>query len=175
MLKKIANLVLFMLFLNAVIYAQDAQNSAQPKEPVFFFSPMGEYSMYGRESPSFGSGLSIASDGRVAIGLRCLYFYKLTHTRTEGKRIDALEITQLLRVYLLKNKPYTGLFVQFNGGPVIFFAEDDWSIPAVSESFSVGLTLGWRFPLGNYFYIEPAVRGGYPFIVGGGLSAGFKL
>jgi hypothetical protein len=35
--------------------------------------------------------------------------------------------------------------------------------------------IGVRFRIGEHFYIEPYIRGGYPFMVGGGLIAGFRF
>jgi hypothetical protein len=35
--------------------------------------------------------------------------------------------------------------------------------------------LGARFRIGKYFYIEPYIRGGYPFMVGGRFIAGFRF
>jgi hypothetical protein len=35
--------------------------------------------------------------------------------------------------------------------------------------------LGARFRIGKYFYVEPYLRGGYPFMAGGGLIAGFRF
>ncbi|MDR0663117.1 MAG: hypothetical protein LBF80_03435 [Spirochaetaceae bacterium] len=35
--------------------------------------------------------------------------------------------------------------------------------------------IGVRFRFGKHFYIEPYMRGGYPFLAGGGLVAGFRF
>jgi hypothetical protein len=70
----------------------------------------------------------------------------------------------------------SGLFIQFNGGPVIFAQNDDSiAVPSGMGTFSAGLSLGWRFLLGRTFFIEPVIRGGYPYIVGAGLSAGVRF
>jgi hypothetical protein len=38
--------------------------------------------------------------------------------------------------------------------------------------FSGGLAAGWRITLKDNFYIEPFVRGGYPYGWGAGIMAG---
>jgi len=131
-----------------------------------------EVSLYGRQSPSIGAGAALGSDGVVALGLSCLYAFSY-----EDNSVYALEITALVRVYVLgfKNNKTTGLFVQFNGGPVLLSDKKDIKIPTQIGTFSLGLSAGWRFPLGNYLYIEPAIRGGYPYKVGAGVSAGIRL
>jgi hypothetical protein len=35
--------------------------------------------------------------------------------------------------------------------------------------------LGWRFLFGGHFFIEPAVRAGYPYFAVAGLSAGARF
>jgi hypothetical protein len=48
-------------------------------------------------------------------------------------------------------------------------------MPSEVGTISIGLGVGWRFLLGNLFFIEPAIRGGFPYIVGAGLSAGVRF
>jgi len=139
---------------------------------TFFVAPIIDVSMYGRNAPSTGIGLSLGWDGKVAIGLGCLYTF--SH---EDDSVYALEMTALIRMYILnmENNKTSGLFLQFNGGPVLIKKESSVSIPTEYGAFSAGLTVGWRFPFGKYFYVEPAIRGGYPYKAGAGVSAGIRL
>jgi hypothetical protein len=66
----------------------------------------------------------------------------------------------------LKGNP---LFVQGDLGASLIF-EDATLYPA----FMGGITAGVRFPLKNW-YLEPYIRGGYPFLWGIGVIGGFKL
>jgi len=76
------------------------------------------------------------------------------------------------RVFFRYNLPFkiNGFFVQAELGTAVFF-EDSKAYPA----FSGGLAAGWRFLFNEKFYIEPYIRGGYPFIWGIGLTAGMSL
>jgi hypothetical protein len=70
----------------------------------------------------------------------------------------------------------SGPFIQFSGGPVIFArGEKNITMPSDTVRLSAGFSLGWRFLLGTYFFIEPAIRAGYPYIAGVGLSAGVRF
>jgi hypothetical protein len=107
-----------------------------------------------------------------------VYFDDINEFRT-------VELNFLLRFYLLRatgaeaghqGVSNSGLFLQLNGGPVIFARNtDDITMPSKTGTFSGGLSLGWRFHLGRYFFLEPAVRGGYPYMAGAGLSAGARF
>jgi hypothetical protein len=77
------------------------------------------------------------------------------------------------RFYLSSAKNNTGLFLQAEGG-IVLFAHEKLEI---TEYFAPvgGLSAGWRFPLGTRWYIEPAIRGGYPYLFGASLTAGFRF
>jgi hypothetical protein len=69
-------------------------------------------------------------------------------------------------------------FTDFFGGRV--FAQADLGATLIIEDAQLrplalgGLALGIRFPLGAWF-VEPYVRGGYPFLWGAGVSAGYRF
>ncbi|MDR1306884.1 MAG: hypothetical protein LBK74_04845 [Treponema sp.] len=64
---------------------------------------------------------------------------------------------------------------EFFTGAGLFALNGDFTVPAETGRFSVGLAAGWRFLLGERWYVEPFLRAGYPYIAGGGVSAGFRL
>jgi hypothetical protein len=92
-----------------------------------------------------------------------------------------LELNFLMRFYFFhmpraENLGHSGLFIQFNGGPALFAREDTHiAVPTDMTLISAGLSLGWRFLLGKHFFIEPAVRTGYPYLAGVGLAAGVSF
>jgi len=61
-----------------------------------------------------------------------------------------------------------------------FFIQLDTGASFISETGEVrinllmGLRAGYRLYIGRIFFIEPFVRGGYPFIAGGGLLMGYR-
>jgi hypothetical protein len=123
---------------------------------------------------SIGGGAALGYGDRLAFGLKVIYWDDLNNTRS-------LELNFLLRFYLPglfrpEAAASSGPFIQFNGGPVIFARhENSISMPSEIGTLSVGLSVGWRFLFGRHFFIEPAVRAGYPYIIGAGLSAGLRF
>jgi len=136
----------------------------------FWFCPSAEIALYSEYSFSYGAGFAIAFGKKTSVGLKGVFFFD------EAKALDVLELQVLFRLYLLKGNDNKSLFLQFTGGPAIFFPrEHEITLPAQIGMLSAGIALGWRFLLGNTFFIEPQVRGGYPFIVGVSLSAGLMF
>jgi S-formylglutathione hydrolase FrmB len=167
-----------------------AQEQASVREDLWV-CPVFETSFYSLKHPAFGGGAAFGYGNRVSFGLKAIYSNDLNGVNT-------LELNLLVRLYLfglfrpkaanseeenanlLPNVPRmagsSGLYVQFNSGPVIFAQNNDnIAMPSEIGAFSVGLSVGWRFLLGRFFFIEPALRGGYPYIIGAGLSAGIRF
>ena len=124
-----------------------------------------ELNAHTRERLAAGAGLVAGIDfnSMFAMGLK---FYFSHNFDTVG----ALEPLAFFRYYLPLNMPLGNLFVQAEAGSVIYF-EYGKAYPA----FSGGLSAGWRFDLPKNWYVEPAVRGGYPFAFGVGVTAGYKF
>ena len=161
-LKQILLVMLLSLF-SLHVHAQS------DKRPVIFIAPLAELSGYGLEGIAFGGGFAIGTeDDGFTIGLRLLY-------ATDSESANSLELNFFIRYYVFTPNDHSGLFVQLNGGPVVFNYKKAVVIPSEAGEISFGFTVGWRFPLGKHFFLEPAIRGGYPYIAGGGLSAGYRL
>jgi hypothetical protein len=161
------------LFLLVFIYSLGVMPiSAQEQVSVredFWVCPVFESGLYGVSNIAIGGGAALGYGDRVVIGLKVVYWNDLT-------QLSALELNFLVRFYFFNRAAPSGLFVQFSGGPVILARDENKiAIPSDISMISAGLTLGWRFLLGRHFFIEPAVRGGYPYIVGAGLSAGVRF
>jgi hypothetical protein len=158
-------------FLFTVLARAPAQTAEQSsRDFVLFITPLAEVIGYGRKNPSIGGGFAFGLDDGVAIGIRCLFAFE-----QDGEGVNTMEMTAMVRYYLRGLAAYTGPFVQLNLGPVLFAYQNAAFVPAEEGSFSVGLAFGWRFPLGNYWFIEPAVRAGYPYMYGAGLAIAFRL
>jgi len=157
-------IIILILFtgLNISLFAQEGEE--------LWFCPSAEIALYSEQSFSYGAGFAIAYGKKASIGLKGAFLFD------EQKIMDVLELHFLFRLYLFKEAGNKGLFFQFTGGPAIFFPrEHEIVLPAKIGMFSAGIAFGWRFLLGNTFFIEPQIRGGYPFIAGGSLSAGLRF
>ena len=60
-------------------------------------------------------------------------------------------------------------FVQAEAGAVLFFEHGD-----VFPALLGGISTGWRLNLAGNWYIEPQLRGGYPFLWGLGVTVGLR-
>jgi hypothetical protein len=137
-------------------------------------SPVFESGLYSPTSMALGVGAALGYGDRVALGLKVVYWNDLQETRS-------LELNFLARFYLLalflpEAPELSGFFAQLSCGPVIFARhENSIAMPTELGTFSAGLSLGWRFIFGRYFFVEPSVRAGYPYMFGAGLSAGLRF
>jgi len=181
----VLSVVLFLIFINFSLFAQEEEQTQEqiqapipssgflmppPDKGDFWFCPSAEIALYSRNSFSYGAGFAFAYGRKVSVGLKAAFLMD------ENGALDTLEMHVLLRLYLSGRNANSGPFFQFIGGPAIFFPNDgEISLPAEFGLISAGLSFGWRFLLGSTFFIEPSVRGGYPFIAGSSLSAGLRF
>ena len=146
----------------------DKDPAQKTKISSFFIAPLLEFIGYSVKGVSMGGGFAIGGGDGISIGLRFMYSFTLGEDS-----INALELAVFMRYYLCGNKERTGLFIQLNAGVTAFAYEEAVSFPVEVGALSLGLALGWRFQLGNRWYLEPSVRIGYPYIAGVGVSAAF--
>ncbi|MDR0442097.1 MAG: hypothetical protein LBH44_01660 [Treponema sp.] len=156
MRKNIFLFILLVVFLTAPVFAQ--------KED-FWFCPAVETAVYSSSGLAYGGGMAIGYGTRTAIGFKALWF-------ADADGLEILEFNFLLRRYFGGNG-YSGFFLQAAAGPVLF-AFDSITIPSEHGMISVGLNAGWRLLLGDLFFVEPNIRAGYPYFVGGGILAGLR-
>jgi hypothetical protein len=167
-MKKIFLLVLLNTLVLIPVFAQDAVRDD------FWVCPVIESNWYSISKAAIGGGAALGYGDGVSVGLKVVYFDDTHEFRT-------IELNFLLRFYLFsmmrdEAPRNSGLFLQLNGGPVIFaYNGNNMDIPSKTGTFSGGLNLGWRFLFGRYFFLEPAVCGGYPYMAGVGLSAGVRF
>ena len=146
----------------------------RPRED-FWFSVGGDTALYGLYGFTYGGSFSIGYGTGSSVGLRVTYFY-------DKDNASILELNFLLRFYLLRpniSKPsrtgYQGPFIQLIGGPVIFNGIGNFSIPSTAGLISAGINFGWRFVFADRFFIEPSIRGGYPYLFGATAALGFRF
>jgi hypothetical protein len=166
--------ILFLLVLMAGLIPAFAQQNRTVLSEELWVCPAFEFGYYSPSELAFGGGAALGYGDRVAFGLKVVYWNDLNNVRS-------LELNFLARFYLPglfrpEAAGSSGFFIQLNGGPVIFaWYENSIAIPSEVGTFSAGLSLGWRFLFGGHFFVEPAVRAGYPYIIGAGLSAGIRF
>ena len=164
---------LFIIFLLglALCVPAHAQTAEQPvKGPGFFIAPLAEVSGYGRKGPGFGGGIALGMGDVVSAGFRLLYSKAMG-----AESINTLEIAVFMRFFPFSSTVPAGFFFQIEGGGALFAHNKAPSFPADAGGVMAGITAGWRFPLGNRWYIEPSVRAGYPYIAAAGVSAAFRF
>ena len=137
---------------------------AQQQE-AFFIAPTAEVNGYGWNGIAYGGGITIGAGTGGALGLQLLY-------AADNESFVFLEMLFFLRVYVYGADAYSGPFVQLGLGPVLYADTN----PEISghANFSIGLNTGWRFLTGRHFYVEPALRIGYPYLAGGGIAVGYR-
>ena len=157
----------FILFFmgGGLIFAQD---SVKPREDLWV-CPGAELALFSVSNAAFGGGLTLGYGSGASIGIKTAYYVD-----PSGK-VATLELIFLLRFYLLGTGSISGPYIQINGGPVFFAKDYSLSFPSEFGTISAGLSAGWRFLIGRNFFVEPVIRAGYPFIVGGGLYAGLHF
>jgi len=146
---------------------EDTELTKQEKQKDLFAALLAEGSGYSRYNVAFGGGILFGGslDGK-GIGLSLLY-------AQDAENFIFLEILANVRLYLSRAKDNTGIFLQAEGG-IVFFSYEKFEFKDYFAP-SVGLRAGWRFMIIKNWYIEPFIRGGYPYILGAGFSSGYRF
>jgi len=145
----------------------------EKKQKDFFIGLFAEGIGYSRYGAAFGGGIVFGgSYDNLGFGISLLY-------AKDEEKFVFVEALANLRLYISRVRNNTGFFLQPEGGFVVFAHEDfgigqflalEWGVSLVG-----GISAGWRYPLGAYFYVEPVIRGGYPYIFGASLTAGIRF
>jgi len=161
--------ICFFLFPAFAIFADDellVEENNDTREDLWISADIST-AFYGISSMAYGGGLAVGYGTGISFGFRVAFYHY-------PKGIETLELSLLLRFYLLGTQAYSGPFAQFMGGPSFFNKEGELDIPSHSGMVSAGICFGWRFIFGKWF-VEPAIRGGYPYIFGAGVSGGLRF
>jgi hypothetical protein len=148
--------------------AQVPSGPAAGTREEFFIAPVVQAGFFSVSHLAFGGGLAAGygyDDG--ALGLKTLYLADATGLAT-------LELCLFLRFYPFPRNN-AGFFVQANAGAALFALDGAFTFHNGAGRLSAGLSAGWRFPLRGRWYIEPALRAGYPYIAGAEFSAGYRF
>jgi len=163
------NFLIVILFLVFYAFPAQGQTTNQSGESSgFFIAPLVEVIGFSRKGPAFGGGLAMGMGEGVAIGWRFLY-------AVDTESVHTLELAVFMRFYVRGSNAVTGPFIQLNAGAAIHALESFPSFPADAGGLSADIAVGWRFPIGQRWYIEPLIRVGYAYIAGVGVSFAFRL
>ena len=133
-----------------------------------FVSAIAELNGYSVQGAGFGFGLAAGAGTGAAVGMKLLYSLSLS------ENLQSFELDVFLRFYILGRGANTGPFIQANAGAVAYFPANA-DTPSDQGSFTYSLSAGWRFLLGDRWFIEPYLRGGAPFVMGAGAYAGIRF
>jgi hypothetical protein len=164
-------LILFLFSAN-ISFAEDQAGETgygnESRISGFWLSLGGDISMYSYLGLSYGGSFALGYGTGSSVGFKASFFYN-----EEG--IDTLELNVFLRFYLFGANAYKGPFLQLMGGPSLYNRRGNFSLPSPSGMFSAGLCFGWRFMFSDIVFIEPHIRGGYPYLISAGVSAGLRF
>jgi hypothetical protein len=152
----------FLFFLPVLLYFLSPGYAVAQDKPLALGFGL-EANMNTRSNVAGASWVSATRNlGRFfAAGVKIGYSYDFSG-------IGALEMAALGRWYFLSFEK-SRLFAQFEAGADLIFYEGK-TFPTLLG----GLALGWRVSLGSW-YLEPVLRGGYPYIWGAGLGFGYRI
>lgn len=119
-------------------------------------------------APEAGLSFDYTVLRRLALGLKAMLSADVFNRENE---IYTFEPLGFLKFYLTspQGEPGTGFFIEGDFGISVIFLNDSSHV-----AFNCGAAIGYKHAFG-FFYLEPALRLGYPYIFGAGLSAGFRF
>ena len=119
-------------------------------------------------SPAAGISFDYSIFRRFSLGIKALVSYDAFEKTNSIYSIEALAFGRWYAVSPT-GEPSAGLFVEGQIGPEMIMVNEK-----MHTVFSGGLSLGFRIT-SQSFYFEPTLRGGYPYLFGAGLGAGFRF
>lgn len=101
-------------------------------------------------------------------GIKFLVSYDIANT---DSAITTLEPLATVRFYVARpfGEPSTGLYIEGQCGASVIFVDS-----LLRYAFDAGAAIGFRFGL-EHFYVEPEIRGGYPYLFGAGVNVGVRF
>jgi len=176
--------VLLIFFPIFAIYAQEenlTENVTETEEsaskplsdrPDVWFGFGGETAFYNVSGLAYGGSFALGYGSGSSIGLKASFF-------SDGEEFKILEVDLLLRFYTFGENAYEGPFIQLIGGASLVNYSAGYSgfylFPSKTGVLNAGFGIGWRYVYYNRLFFEPAVRFGYPYFIGIGISAGIRF
>jgi hypothetical protein len=145
---------------------------------------LGRAAIYNKAALGFGLDVNKNSLASIGLGGGLLFDYALFRNFAIGLKIlvsgdffekqnEIFTIEPLFstRFYVVSpsGESVTGLFIEGDIGASLIFANSN-----LNYSLNAGIELGFRQGI-DYFYFEPFIRGGYPYLFGAGVSCGVRF
>jgi len=170
--------IVITLFLIAAITGSAAAQDAQLKQ--FAQGYKWGVNLGAEMNMNSGNHHELHNNAALGFGARIGGEYNINDMFAAGLNLNfsfsdffAFEAAGFFRAYLFRGLP------DLSGFLMNIFAQADLGVWTGTDSHSEavkflgGGSLGMRIPLPGNFYIEPYARFGYPFLVGGGVTAGY--
>jgi len=148
--------ILFVVILLSVI-------SSFVMAEALFFGTGPEGGAFTRSGGAIGGGVFLGGEinNQFAIGVKTGFLHDFDD-------INSLNIQGFVRYQL--PLPVDGFFVRADAGVLMLFYDGE-TFPV----FSGGLAAGWRYNFSQNWFLEPALRFGYPYMWGASLVLGFRF
>jgi outer membrane protein OmpA-like peptidoglycan-associated protein len=135
-----------------------------------------------REDRGYGAAVTVESRLNRYFALAFLGNASLQNNSTlndisAGTAFIGLEAAAFLRFYFLSPRLMRpgGVEVFLGAGGGVIAVMNGWDVHETRGHPEAAGVFGIRFRLGSHLYLEPYVRGGFPFIGGAGLMVGFRF
>ena len=166
----------YMLFKSYIVYRSSVTEQLLGRAAIYYKSALGFMAEANKNcvesiAPAGGISFDYSFVRRFSFGLKAVVSYDLYGKRVDENEVVTFEPLATLRAYVASpsGEPGAGLFLEGQGGATILFVNDE-----VRSVGNAGVSLGYRTAIGNA-YIEPYLRGGYPYLFGAGLSLGVRF
>jgi len=153
--------LLIILFLICVFNLTAQENTPQEFQKKTAFTYGVDVNMNSPTGLAYGAILGI----EFYLPERSSFGIQLTAS-SDGASNNVIEPLLAFRYYFTD---LHNLYLQLDTG-ASFITE----IGETRFNLLIGLKAGYKFNVGKIFFIEPFIRGGFPFIAGGGLVLGYK-
>lgn len=105
---------------------------------------------------------------QLSFGIKAAVSYDVADSSNSTISVEPLAFVRWYAVSP-SGEPGAGLFVEGQCGPELLFVNSSFH-----SALSMGLSIGFRIPF-EHLYVEPYIRGGFPYLFGAGFGLGARF
>ena len=105
---------------------------------------------------------------QLSFGIKAAVSYDVADSSNSTISVEPLAFVRWYAVSP-SGEPGAGLFVEGQCGPELLFVNSSFH-----SALSMGLSIGFRIPF-EHLYVEPYIRGGFPYLFGAGFGLGVRF